>query len=69
MKTFVIKKFDELSGREVYEILKARSTVFMMEQNIHYLDMDDVDYFKPISGGKIIMYVIVAFLLLLWILL
>ena len=32
-------------------------------------DMDDVDYFKPISGGKIIMYVIVAFLLLLWILL
>ena len=44
MKTFVIKKFDELSGREVYEILKARSTVFMMEQNIHYLDMDDVDY-------------------------
>jgi ElaA protein len=44
MKTFVIKKFDELSGREVYEILKARSAVFTMEQNIHYMDMDDVDY-------------------------
>ena len=40
----LIKRFDELSGREVYEILKARSAVFMMEQNIHYLDMDDVDY-------------------------
>jgi ElaA protein len=40
----LIRRFDELSGREVYEILKARSAVFMMEQNIHYLDMDDVDY-------------------------
>ena len=43
-KSLVIKTFDELSGREEYEILKARSAVFMMEQNIHYLDMDDVDY-------------------------
>ena len=32
-------------------------------------DMDDIDYFKPISGGKIIMYVIIVFILLLWILL
>lgn len=40
----LIKRFDELSGREVYEILKVRSAVFMMEQNIRYLDMDDVDY-------------------------
>ncbi|MCR5774722.1 MAG: GNAT family N-acetyltransferase [Lachnospiraceae bacterium] len=42
-KTLEIRTFDELSGREVYEILKARSAVFMMEQSIHYLDMDDVD--------------------------
>ena len=40
----IIKKFEELTGSEVYEILKARSAVFMMEQNIHYLDMDDIDY-------------------------
>ncbi len=39
-----VKTFDELSGREVYEILRARSAVFMMEQRIHYLDMDGTDY-------------------------
>ena len=38
------KRFEELSGAEVYEILKARAAVFMMEQEIRYLDMDDVDY-------------------------
>lgn len=32
-------------------------------------DMEDADYFKPVSGGKIMLYVIVVFLLLLWILL
>ena len=41
---FYWKRFEELSGAEVYEILKARSAVFMMEQEIRYLDMDDVDY-------------------------
>lgn len=41
---FHSKHFEELSGAEVYEILKARSAVFMMEQEIRYLDMDDVDY-------------------------
>ena len=41
---FYFKHFEELSGAEVYEILKARSAVFMMEQEIRYLDMDDVDY-------------------------
>lgn len=41
---FHCKHFEELSGAEVYEMLKARSAVFMMEQEIRYLDMDDVDY-------------------------
>lgn len=41
---FRAKPFGELSGAEVYEILKARSAVFMLEQNIKCLDMDDVDY-------------------------
>ncbi|MDE6727710.1 MAG: GNAT family N-acetyltransferase [Oscillospiraceae bacterium] len=40
---FKAKRFDELSGREVYEILKARSKVFMLEQNIRCLDMDGTD--------------------------
>ena len=41
---FVFKTFDQLTNAEVYEILKARSAVFMLEQNIRCLDMDDVDY-------------------------
>ena len=42
MKT-VIKRFDELSGEEVYNILKVRSAVFVVEQNCVYQDLDDVD--------------------------
>ena len=38
------KPFQELTAAEIYEILKARSRVFQFEQNIHYLDEDDVDY-------------------------
>lgn len=41
---FVSKQFSELSNREVYEILKARMKVFLLEQNIVCLDTDDVDY-------------------------
>ena len=39
-----IKSFDELTGREAYQILKARSEIFMIEQGIRVLDMDEVDY-------------------------
>lgn len=39
----VIKKFDELNVDELYEILKIRCTVFVVEQNCPYLDMDDKD--------------------------
>ncbi len=42
--TFYAKKFSELSAGEIYEILKARADVFIIEQNINYQDMDDVDY-------------------------
>lgn len=41
---FVAKNFSDLTNREVYEILKARAKVFMFEQKIWYLDMDNVDY-------------------------
>ena len=40
----IAKKFDELTTKELYEILKARSEIFQMEQNILYQDMDDIDY-------------------------
>lgn len=42
--TFKAKLFGELTAAEIYEILKARSRVFRLEQNIRYLDEDDIDY-------------------------
>ncbi len=40
----ISKKFNELSTTEIYEILKSRLEIFVMEQNIHYQDMDNIDY-------------------------
>ena len=40
----ITKNFDELTTTELYEILKARAEIFIMEQNITYQDMDDIDY-------------------------
>ena len=39
-----VKKFQELTTTELYEILKARAEIFIMEQDINYQDMDDIDY-------------------------
>ena len=39
----VIKRFDELTVEELYEILRARAEVFVVEQNCAYQDLDDVD--------------------------
>ena len=40
----IVKTFNELTLIELYEILKVRSQIFIMEQNIHYQDLDDTDY-------------------------
>ncbi len=40
---WILKKFEELSVAELYEILKLRSEVFVVEQNCVFLDMDDKD--------------------------
>lgn len=40
----IAKKFNELSASEVYEILKSRAKIFMLEQDIRCLDMDNLDY-------------------------
>lgn len=40
----IIKKFDELTNKELYEILKSRAAIFIIEQNINYQDLDDIDY-------------------------
>ena len=39
-----IKFFDELSTRELYEILRARSEIFLLEQRIICQDLDRIDY-------------------------
>lgn len=41
---YTAKYFDELTTAELYEILKARTEIFVVEQKIVYQDMDDVDY-------------------------
>lgn len=38
------KFFDELTPREVYEILRARYNIFQVEQKIDYCDFDDIDF-------------------------
>lgn len=37
------KSFDELTIFELYELLKLRAEVFIMEQQILYQDLDDLD--------------------------
>ena len=57
---FFAKEFNCLSVDELYEILKLRSQVFMIEQGIKCLDMDDVDkdatHFYLLENGKITAY-------------
>lgn len=38
-----IKSFEELLAPELYEIIKARVDVFVVEQNTPYHDLDDCD--------------------------
>lgn len=41
---FVAKKFEELTTTELYEILKSRTEIFIIEQNCFYQDLDNIDY-------------------------
>lgn len=38
-----IKSFDELTNHEMYNMLRLRSDVFVVEQNCPYLDLDNKD--------------------------
>lgn len=56
----IIKSFPDLNLMELYEILRARSEVFVVEQNCAYQDLDGLDY-KSLhmfytEGGKIQAY-------------
>ena len=39
----IVKRFEELSLEELYEIIKVRLEVFVVEQNCVYQDIDDKD--------------------------
>ena len=56
-----LKKFEELTVFELYQILRLRSEVFVVEQNCVFLDQDDRDQASfPLQGkvgGKLIAYV------------
>ena len=39
----IVKKFDELTVTELYDILKLRAAVFILEQNCLYQDLDEKD--------------------------
>ncbi len=39
-----VKYFDQLTTKELYEIIKARAEIFVVEQNCTYQDLDGVDY-------------------------
>jgi len=48
-----LKKFEELTGFEVYEILRLRSEVFVVEQNCVFLDMDNNDQQSHHLQGRV----------------
>ena len=56
----LIKPFDKLTARELYEVLKLRSEVFVVEQNCVFLDTDDKDqhchHVMVIENGKLAAY-------------
>lgn len=41
--TWLLKKFDDLSARELYAILRLRNAVFVVEQTAIYQDADNKD--------------------------
>ena len=41
---WTIKTFNQLTSKEIYEILRSRAEVFVKEQRISYVDPDGVDY-------------------------
>lgn len=43
MLSWILKKFEELSLRELYAILQLRNEVFVVEQNCVYPDLDNKD--------------------------
>ena len=47
---FESKKFEELTAEELYEILKSRNEIFVIEQECIFQDCDDRDYGYHVFG-------------------
>ena len=50
-----VKRFEELTNKELYELLRIRSSVFIVEQKCVYQDLDQLDYTSThlwITKGK-----------------
>lgn len=51
-----VKRFNELSSEELYDILRLRVSVFVVEQSCPYMELDNLDqaalhvYFKDDNG-------------------
>lgn len=41
---FTVKSFNELTTRELYEILRVRCAVFSVEQKMNCQDLDEIDF-------------------------
>jgi len=58
--TWVLKKFDDLSPKELYNILQLRNEVFIVEQNCPYQDLDNKDLYAfhlmGMKGEKLLAY-------------
>ena len=57
---WILKSFNELTNKELHDIYKLRISVFVVEQNCPYLDIDgkDIDslHFYKVEGGCIVAY-------------
>lgn len=57
----LIKEYGELTTDELYEILKHRSEIYVVEQKCIYLDMDDKDkeskHIMIFDDGKLVGYI------------
>ncbi len=55
-----VKKFNDLSAKELYDILRARAEVFVVEQDCAYQDLDLKDigayHVTAKEGGEIVAY-------------
>ena len=56
----IVKEFCELSNLELYEVLRARSEIFVVEKKMNCLDPDRLDlqakHFMLMDEGKLIAY-------------